>query len=77
MPLNISFILKGEMAMKSKIHTAITIPTTLLTSFLTNFITPNVVLADSQKQDQKLLGIFLHGAFTDVIIKLQTLMHQS
>lgn len=61
----------------SKIHTAITIPTTFLTSFLTNFITPNLALADSPKQSQKLLGTFLRGAFTDVIIKLLTLMHQN
>ena len=45
--------------------------------FLTNFITPNLALADSPKQSQKLLGTFLRGAFTDVIIKLLTLMHQS
>ncbi len=42
----------------SKIHTAITIPTTFLTSFLTNFITPNLALADSPKQSQKIVGYF-------------------
>lgn len=45
--------------------------------FLTNFITPNLALADSPKQSQKLLDTFLRGAFTDVIIKLLTLMHQN
>ena len=78
MPLNISFILKGEMAMRSQKFTLLLLSLLLfLPLFLTNFITPNLALADSPKQSQKLLGTFLRGAFTDVIIKLLTLMHQS
>ncbi len=80
MPLNISFILKGEMAMRSQKFTLLLLSLLLfLTSFfLTNFITPNLALADSPKaKSKKLLGTFLRGAFTDVIIKLLTLMHQS
>lgn len=41
-----------------KIHTILLSLLLFLPLFLTNFITPNVVLADSQKQDQKIVGYF-------------------
>ena len=59
MPLNISFILKGEMTMRSKKFTLLLLSLLLfLPLFLTNFITPNFALADSPKQGQKIVGYF-------------------
>ncbi len=59
MPLNISFILKGEMAMRSQKFTLLLLSLLLfLPLFLTNFITPNLALADSPKQSQKIVGYF-------------------
>ena len=77
MPLNISFILKGEMAMRSQKFTLLLLSLLLFLPLFHKFYYSKSRISRFTKAKSKLLGTFLRGAFTDVIIKLLTLMHQS